>query len=147
MTYRFVDPDRLRAAQIVLLFLAVVWGLDYLITPDWAIAPAMSVVEQAMPIPVWGAAFLTFGVLGLLGELWMELGRYRPPHHMRAFPESRWWVSYLSHAALLMLYATVGVGYALELVVNSHIWGCRAPLMMWAIAFGHWVFMSRRKNA
>jgi hypothetical protein len=150
MTYRYVDPDRMRWAQIVLLCLAVIWGTDYLITPNWAIAPSLTVVESAFPIPVWGAVFLFGGVMGLVGELWLEIGRnHTPPRRpppLLCRAENRWWVSFTAHAGLCSLYTSVGVGYALDLLQSWHVWGCRAPALMFAFAFGHWVFMSRRKD-
>lgn len=151
MTYKYVDSDRLRVAQIVLLSVAVTWGVDYLITPDSAITASLTVVERAMPLPVWGCLFLFFGCMGLLGEVWMEVGRHHPRPHDANIPalrraENRWWPSYTAHTALLALYAGLGAGYALELFINSHLYGCRAPVLMGAFAVGHWVFMNRRKN-
>lgn len=150
MTYRYISEEKLRWGQIALLVLAILWGIDYLITPHWAIAPALSVIEAALPIPIWGTLFLTFGITGLIGELWLEMGRHKPPpRHPVPFicrTENRWWPSYTAHALLCALYATVGVGYLLELVVSWHVWGFRACAMMWMIAYGHWVFMARRRT-
>lgn len=152
MTYRWVDEKRLRIAQLVLLGVGVSWGIDYLITPDDQIAAALTVVERAFPIYVWGYAFLTFGIIGYLGELWMEIAAHHPalaqPHTPMPFrTENRWWPSFTAHCALLALYAAVGAGYAIELVINHHLYGFRAPVLMWAFAVGHWVFMKRRQNA
>lgn len=151
MTYRYVPEVKLRWGQILLLVLAVAWGLDYLITPDWAITPSLSVVEAALPIPVWGFLFLASGITGLAGELWIELGRHKPPPK-RPIPvlckaENRWWPSYTAHTILCALYAAVGVGYLLNLVVSWHVWGFRSCLIMWVIAFGHFVFMSRGRRS
>jgi hypothetical protein len=150
MTYRFVDEKRLRFAQLVLLALAVVWGFDYFIQPIEA-AVTLTVVEKAAPLPAWGFAFLFFGAMGLIGELWMETGRHHPnPHNPDVRPiwraENRWWPSFIAHAALLSLYTAVGFGYVLEMATNWHLWGVRSPFAMFSFAVGHWVFMRRRKN-
>lgn len=150
MTYKYVSEQKLRYGQIAMLVLAVLFGIDYLITPDWAIGPALSVVEDALPIPVWGFGFLSFGVVGLAGELWIELGRHKPPPR-RPIPvmcrsENRWWPSYIAHSMLCAMYATVGFGYFLNLLLAWHVWGFRACAMMWMIAYGHFVFIGRRRN-
>lgn len=108
-------------------------------------------VESALPIPVWGFLFLSAGVLGLFGEVWIDLGRHKPapkkpiPAMCRA--ENRWWPSYLAHSMLCSLYATVGFGYLLNLVTGWHVWGFRSCLVMWMIAYGHFVFIGRRRNS
>lgn len=150
MTYKYVSERKLRWGQIALLVLACFFGTDYLITPDWAVAPSLSVVEAALPLPVWGWLFLTFGAIGLIGENWIELGRHKPPPQkpLRGIcqAENRWWPSYLAHSMLCAMYATLGLGYALELVTSWHLWGFRAPALMWMIAYGHFVFIGRRRN-
>lgn len=132
MTFEDVEGDRLRIARLVILFLALCWGYDYLATP------------------MWGTAFLTFGTVGLLGEVWIEVGRRRPAFEYRRLPplrhENRWWLSYTAHSVLCVLYVGVGVGYIANLVISHHLWGMRSPALMFALAAVHWVFVNRRQN-
>lgn len=152
MTFENVDRDRdrLRITQIVILFLALCWGYDYLATPSGELTKSLTVVEQAAPIWVWGTAFLTFGTVGLLGEVWIEVGRRRPAFEYRRLGalrhENRWWPSYTAHSFLCALYVGVGVGYATNLVISQHLWGVRSPALMFSLAAVHWVFVNRRHN-
>lgn len=151
MTYRYVDEKRLRIAQIVLLFVAVAWGVDYIITPHSELPPSLLVVEAAAPLPVWGLGFLIFGLMGIAGELWMEFGRHHPVLHTPKVPaicraENRWWPSFTAHAVLIGLFSAVAMGQALVLVLDWHLWGLRGPVMLGAFAVGNWVFMKRRRD-
>lgn len=151
MTFEDVEGDRLRIAQLVILFLlALCWGYDYLATPSGELTKSLTVVEQAAPMWMWGTAFLTFGTVGLLGEVWIEVGRRRPAFEYRRLPplrhENRWWLSYTAHSVLCVLYVGVGVGYIANLVISHHLWGMRPPALMFALAAVHWVFVNRRQN-
>lgn len=164
MTYKWIPQGHLRFFQIFLLCVAVGWGIDYLITPPWAIGTALSVIERAFPLWVWGVFFITAGCLGLLGELWMEHCRHVDQMRFLGYTrrkedqcclkqricltreDMRGWPSYLAHSGLLALYAALGLGYAINLVVEWHFWGLRAPMLMWAFAAAHWIYMQRRRS-
>lgn len=160
MTWQWVPDKHLRFYQLFVLTIAVVWGIDYLITPEWAIGTALSVIERAFPLYVWGVFFLSAGLLGFVGEAWLEYCR-RLEKTARPWPgrrkrdrigdcltasENQGWLSYIAHAGLLALYASLGLGYLLNLIVEWHIWGLRAPVLMWGFAAAHWIFMNRRKR-
>lgn len=58
----------LMLVQLILLGIAAARGLDYLQPrPDGFSEPGLSAVEQALPLPVWGAGLLLAGTLGLVG--------------------------------------------------------------------------------
>lgn len=165
MTYKWVPESHLRFFQIFLQGVAVGWGVDYIITPADKIGSALSVIERAFPLYVWGIFFIAAGSVGLLGELWLEycrrsdrrrlLGHTRRSSDNRpcvkqgrfmARQDVRGWPSYMAHAGLLALYSSLGLGYALNLIVEWHLWGLRAPLLMWALACAHWIYMQRRRS-
>lgn len=147
MTFRNVPDEKLRWGQLALLVVACLFGFDYLTTPPDSLTPTLNVVADAFPIPMWGTAFAFFGVLGLLGELWIELGKSYDPKHppgpwgLRA--SQRWWYTYAAHAALCTMYAGVGVGYFVDQVVAHHLWGLRSGGLMFLLAIGHFVFLNR----
>lgn len=165
MTYKWVPESHLKFFQIFLQGVAVGWGVDYIITPAYATGSALSVIERAFPLWVWGLFFITAGLVGLLGELWMEYCRRMERRRLLGYTRRksdqgccsekarfmarervRSWPSYLAHCGLLALYSSLGLGYALNLIVEWHLWGIRAPLLMWALACAHWIYMQRRRS-
>ena len=150
MTFRGVSDEKLRYAQLFLFVLALLFGFDYLATPAGELTKSLTVVEAAFPIPVWGIAFLLFGTLGLLGELWIELGvaySLKHPHGPDWLQAGNRWVpTAVSHFALMVLYTGVGVGYVVNLIIAGHLWGARSPALMFLLAYGHLVFMNRGKR-
>lgn len=94
------------------LFAAMVLrGLDYATPPD-EFPGALTVIEQALPLHLWGALFVGFGALGILGLRWI-----------------RWPIAALAHGAAVGLYAAFAVGSLLSILERIE----RAPsLLAWA---------------
>lgn len=141
--------ERLRVAQMFLLVLACLWGVDYMMEPP---KTSLYVAERMIiSLPLWGSFFLLFGLVGLLGEWWMEAGRNKTPSDASVpyicQAENRWWPSFGAHAALCAMYASLGAGCVVEMTINRHWHGMRMVGGMATIAVGHWVFAQRRRHA
>jgi len=147
VVYRWVSDDRLRLAQIALLTLACIWGADYLITQPKG---SLDYVEHVIPLNLCGVLFLFFGVMGIIGELWMELGRSQKASLVNipfiCHAQNRWWPSFAAHAGLCALYSALTAGYLAEMFVHWHLWGMRTPAVMFAFAAMHWAFTQRRRH-
>lgn len=142
------EETRLRIAQIAILVLACNWGIDYLLDPP---KKALYAAEQTVTLPPIGALLFAFGIMGLIGELWMFIGRSKDPETAwRTFlcrSENRWWPSWFAHSVLCAIYLGFFVWCIIEMLVNSHIHGMRVATAMLTLAAGHWVFAQRRKHA
>lgn len=79
--------------QTAALLTALVRGIDYLITPDGAAEQALGVVEAALPLHVWGSAYVVAGAIGLAGQV------------IRRYP-----VAAVAHGILAGLYLAFGLG-------------------------------------
>lgn len=134
MTFRYVATGMLRSAQLYILVAAIVRGVDYLIRPQGG-TPALSWIESAIPLHIWGGAFITCGLLGLAGEAWMQWGK----------SENRWLASWTAHVCLVALYLTFAVSALIP--VMQQRWGFSAPFEWLGYALGHALFVRRRKNA
>jgi hypothetical protein len=135
-------------AQIVSLILACAYGVDYLIEPPRA---SLYTVEELIgPLPPWGAMFLVFGIMGLIGELWMEVGRKQPPVPQIPYvctAKNRWWPSFTAHVVLCAMYAGLAAGSVVEMIVNGHFYGARVVTLMIILTTWHAFFAQRRRNA
>lgn len=134
MTWRLVRDDALQFVQLYLLAVAVVRGVDYLLTPPGV--DTISLIERAAPLPVWAAAFIVLGVAGMAGEWWVNFGS--SPH--------RWTVSFVAHAGLAAAYTAIGVGALIEILSRDSIHGFRAPVEWLLIAAMHAIFVRRRER-
>lgn len=106
-------------------------------------------IEHVIPLTICGALFLLFGVMGLVGELWMELGRSQRPSlgiPYVCYSENRWWPSFVAHACLCAIYMALTAGYMMEMVVHWHLWGMRHPAIMFAFAAMHYAFAQKRNQ-
>lgn len=128
VVYRWVSDDRLRLAQICLLNLACIWGADYLMKQPRG---SLNIVEHVIPLIMCGVLFLFFGVMGIIGELWMELGRSQK-------------LSFVAHAGLCAIYTALTAGYMMEMAVHWHLWGMRSPAIMFSFAAMHYAFAQKR---
>jgi len=111
------------AIQACVLVAAMLRGVDYLTRPLGS-SRGLSVIEQAMPITVWGWFFLVGGAVGLLGLV-----------------SDRWPLSALGHACLACVYSGFAVGAFIEVFSRSPIEGWRTPAD-WVLVFAviHWGF-------
>lgn len=136
-------------AQIVILLLACVFGTDYLIRPP---TKGLYIVEQLIgPLQPVGALFLFLGVMGLVGELWMEIGRRKaPPESPVSYicrAKNRWWPSFTAHVGLCALYGGLTGGCVVEMVGNGHLYGLRIVSITLMFAVWHAFFAQRRRHA
>lgn len=136
-------------AQIVVLLLACTLGADYLSNPP---IDGLYIVERLIgPLPPWGAVFLFCGVMGLVGELWMEIGRKKSlpqePIGYICRARNRWWPSFTAHVILCALYAGLFFGCLAEMAVNSHLYGLRVTSVTLMFAVWHGFFAQRRRHA
>lgn len=147
VVYQWASDDKLseRRAQVCLLILACIWGADYLMPQPRG---SLSTVEHVVPLQFLGGLFLIFGIMGIIGELWIEVGKASKPVKVPIIcnAENRWWPSFTAHLALCGVYSALGFGYILEMIVDGHLWGGRAPAVMVAFASVHWVFAQKRKH-
>jgi hypothetical protein len=139
---------RLRLAQICLLILACIWGADYLLNQPSA---SLDAVEHVLPLHLLGAMFLLFGVMGIIGELWMEIGNKDGDLSWSKMPyictaENRWWPSFTAHLGLCGIYAGLGFAYIAEMLAGWHLWGGHDPALMFVLAAMHGVFVRRRRH-
>lgn len=135
MTWRLVRADALQFVQLYVLAAAVVRGIDYLITPSGS-SVLLNFTEAAAPLWVWAIAFITAGSVGLAGEWWMSFG----------VSSWRWVASYCAHAALVALYAAVGIGAFIDVTEREPVHGLRTPSEWIAIALVHAMFVKRRER-
>ena len=135
-------------AQICLLILACIWGSDYLLEQPRS---SLDAVEHVIPLPLLGGMFLFFGVMGIIGELWMEVGDRKDEPSWPKMPyictsENRWWPSFTAHLGLCSIHAGLGFAYIAEMCTGRHLWGGRAPALMFVLAAMHGVFVQRRRH-
>ena len=119
---RLIWPEVV-ALQIAVLLAAILRGLDYIVPPDGNSA-ALSVVERAASLDLWGSLFIAGGVLGLVG--------------MRV---TRWPIASIGHVILLATYSAFAVGSAFEIGGRPGAEGFRTPAD-WALVFAvmHYCF-------
>lgn len=138
-----------RIAQILILLLACSFGTDYLIEPPKA---TLYTTEQLIGglLPLWGAAFLTLGIMGLLGELWMAIGHAKEPSENPVgyicTARNRWWPSFTAHVGLCGMYAGIGFGCIAEMIVHGHLYGMRVVGGMFMLVVGHCFFAQKRRH-
>lgn len=135
-----------RLAQISLFTLACIGGADYLMPQPRG---SLNALEHLLPLRAVGALFLFFGVMGLIGECWIEIGRKTSPGLRIPYvcsAENRWWPSYVAHFALCTSYLAFTFAYLAEMFVHWHLWGDRYPAFLFSVAVTHGAFAQKRKN-
>jgi len=135
-------------AQIIFLLWACAYGVDYLMEPPKA---SLYTVEELIgPLAPWGAMFLVFGMMGLIGELWLEVGRKESSRRRILYicrAKNRWWPSFTAHIALCGMYAGLAAGTVAEMIVNGHFYGARVVFLMFVLTTWHGFFAQRRRHA
>ncbi|AGS82714.1 hypothetical protein ANNAL29_33 [Mycobacterium phage AnnaL29] len=139
MTYRYTPPFGLRILQLVILAEAVARGVAYILTPQ-VVLSTTDIVNSA-PIQVWGSIFIFFGVMGFFGEALMSGVQTidATGSNVRAWP------SFIAHAGLMILYATLSLAY-FNAVFDGELSLSSAPAAMVVFAYIHWLFARRRKS-
>ncbi|QJD50333.1 minor tail protein [Mycobacterium phage MarkPhew] len=139
MTYRFVPNFALRIVQQALLVEAIVRGFNYMSTPD-ASSALYTELEQSAPLGVWGALFITCGVVGLFGEAWLSYNGSSLQWSHRAWP------TFIAHVGLLALFLAFAVSSLLGVLSREPIYGYVTPYDFAFFALGHWAYARRRKH-
>lgn len=135
MTWRLVRADALQAVQLFVLAVAVVRGVDYLLTPSGS-SVLLNTAERAAPLWLWAIAFMTAGAVGLAGEWWMSFG----------ISHARWVTSFIAHAVLAGLYGAVALGALMDVMEREPFYGLRTPAEWLALAIVHSMFAKRRER-
>lgn len=124
--------------QFGLFFAMVLRGLDYTTPPD-EFPGALTVIEQVMPLHLWGALFVGCGALGILGLRWI-----------------RWPIAAVAHGGAVGLYAAFAVGSLLSILERINqapsalAWAASGTAVLGAVlvlAFVEWRARSWRSMA
>jgi len=140
------DASLLRIFQLGALVLACGWGIDYMLRPPrYDLYTFERLLGEALPW--WGATLLTMGLMGLIGEVWVEAGRGR--NHAPAIPyvctsRNRWWPSCLAHSVLCAIYGGFAAGCYVDMLVSGYFYGARMAGGMLLLSIGHGAFAHRR---
>ncbi|WP_146183402.1 hypothetical protein [Corynebacterium liangguodongii] len=95
-------PGNALAAQVALLAIAIIRGLDYGTGESEDTARRLGAVEQAAPMWLWGLLFTTAAAVAFCAMAW------------------RWSAGIVAgHTALAGLYAAVGVGIVFDVLARS----------------------------
>ncbi|ASR86484.1 minor tail protein [Mycobacterium phage Changeling] len=139
MTYRYTPPFGLKILQLVILAEAVARGLAYILTPQ--VVLSTTDITNSAPIQVWGSIFIFFGVMGFFGEALMSgIGSIDSTGS-----NPRAWPSFIAHAGLMIMYATLSLAY-IGAVVDGELGLSSAPAAMVVFGYVHWLFARRRKS-
>ncbi|AOT24686.1 minor tail protein [Mycobacterium phage Stasia] len=126
-----------------MLFEAVFRGLMYLLMPDRS-TTALTQLENSAPLAVWGVVFITAAVVGLFGEALMSGTEAYNGTSSQSNPRA--WPSFIAHAALMILYVTLALGYGMSLYDAEAAHFAIIPYDLLLIAYLHWLFARRRKT-
>jgi hypothetical protein len=145
------DRALMRLFQVLVLVAACQWGIDYIQHPE---PDDLYVFERMMdghpiPLPVIGWLLLSLGMLGLVGELWFEMGDRKTRGTVPAVctASSRWWPSFTAHSGLCAAYIAIGVGSLIQMLWSGDLYGWRMTGGAGLLAFAHYIYMQRRRNA
>ncbi|AVO22430.1 hypothetical protein SEA_POOMPHA_29 [Mycobacterium phage Poompha] len=138
MTYRYTPPFGLRVLQIVVLLEALARGISMILTPS--VVVATTDVAASAPLWVWGGIFCAFATVGLFGEALMS-----GTSVSGSKPNPRAWPSFIAHAGLMILYATLCLAY-INAIVEGQTVVASAPAAMVVFGYTHWLFARRRKS-
>ncbi|AOQ27957.1 minor tail protein [Mycobacterium phage Mundrea] len=139
MTYRYLPSFGIRLLQLVILGESFARGLSMILSQDAVLS--ITDITNSAPMPVWGALFIAFAVLGFFGEALMS--GTSPTFGNGSNPRA--WPSFVAHAGLMILYLTIGVAYT-HAVARGELHLASAPAAMAVFAFTHWLFARRRKH-
>jgi hypothetical protein len=137
MSYRFVKETALQLFQLWILFVAIVRGVALIADPDATIV-YLGWPGGIEPAWLWGTLTIFLGVMGILGEFWMEWGKC----------PQRYLLSFTAHAGLTGAYIVYGLS-ALNYVteeVNKEP-SIATAVEIFGYAFCHWIFVNRSKRA
>ena len=136
MTYRFVKESSLKLLQLWLFSVAIVRGISLIVDPDATIV-YLGWPGAIDPAWVWGAFTVSLGVLGFLGEWWMDWGT---KHY-------RWILSFTAHAGLAGVYLVYGISSLNFAAQSGEEPSVATALEIFGYAFCHAIFVNRRSRA
>lgn len=109
----------LGSAILMSLVISISMGLDYTARPP-STAPTLSVVEQSMPLDVWGILFLFFAGIALVGNVF-----------------ETWPAAILGHGVLAFIYLAISFGVIWSLVENWQGYGWNTGVIYLVFAAFH----------
>lgn len=127
-----LQPDLSFLVMMLLSLEVLVRGFDYLMGDRPDVTANLSVVESAMPLPLWGVLFLISGGTFLFGVLYR---RFAP--------------LIFGSVTAMALYGALAVGLFLRMAERGWPWdGFRTPLMFIIIStvFGIYAFSTYLKR-
>ncbi|ATN87949.1 minor tail protein [Mycobacterium phage Cerulean] len=145
MTFRYVPAWGLRGLQFAVLVEASLRGLMYMLMPHVGLSSSsLTELERSAPLYVWGLIFIAASVFGLFGETLMS----GTENYMGSSSQNnpRAWPSFISHAALMILYVTLALAYGASLYDANAAHFAIIPYDLLMIAYLHWLFARRRKS-
>lgn len=145
MTWRRVDPEFARRIQLAAFLIGIVFGVDYLVTPQGSSAALTGIERAWLPLWAWGATIVAASVAGFLVE-WRILGREHPflPSSRRA----RWgWVTNVAHIIVVAVFSVLAASSLADILtrgVETGAWyGFRTSVMWGGYAYINVQFVKR----
>lgn len=128
-----LQPDLAFTVMLLMSLEVMVRGIDYLTGDRPDVTTNLSVVESAMPLPMWGVLFLLAGGTFLFGVV---ARRFTP--------------LIFGSVTVMALYGSLAVGLFLRMAERGWPWdGFRTPLMfcVFGAVFGIYAFSAYLKRA
>lgn len=118
-------PLSIRLIQKLLLLQVCFRGLDYILLPDGNPPIAsLLIVEQALPLDVWGWGFVGWGLIAYLGMWW------------KSSP-----LAAIGHMAIASIYGVFAAGALVEIIVrDGEFFGWRTGTGWVVAAAAHVIF-------
>lgn len=145
MTWRKLDPYFARRLQLGIFTTAILFGLDYLVTPAGSSLALTTIERTWLPLWVWGATIIVAGLAGLFVE-WRILGTQHP----FVLSPQRWRWGWISNTAHIILFAVfiVLAGSALVDLVHRGLdgggwYGWRTSLMWGGFGMVNFAYVRR----
>jgi hypothetical protein len=128
----------LRILEFWILCAAIIRGLCLIEEPN-AMIVHLGWPGAIQPTWLWGGMVAVLGVIGLVGQAWMQWGKC--PY--------RWFLSLTAHSALTGAYLVFGIA-ALNYVMQDHTQQGHGTYATAFEIFGygicHWIFANRSKS-